>query len=346
MHVEESEWARLRELRERFLAPQGAGPDYWSDRRLCELYDGTFGRRIAWKWRAVWSELEARGRMPEARTILDWGCGSGIAAREHARAAGPRAGAARYFLFDRSRDAVAFAADALGREAPGTTVETRLPGPGETPGETPGEIVDLLLSSHVLGELDGAGRAALAAEARRARAVIFVEPGLRTVSRDLGRLRDELLLEPGPGGLPREVLGPCTHSEACGLFAAGRERDWCHFFAAPDPEVFTTAAWREFSRRLSIDLRSVPYSYVALGSGAEGLSQAPASGGELQLRILGRPRLEKGQAKLDACDASGVRVLRMLERDDRAFVKQLAEPSGLARAFHAAVDGDRIRSIH
>jgi hypothetical protein len=103
--------------------------------------------------------------------------------------------------------------------------------------------------------------------------------------------------------------------------------------------VFTRADWREFSRRLGIDLRSVPYAYFALGPRAAP-DEPPGT-----LRILGRPRLEKGQAKIDACDASGVRVLRVLERDAKAFVKDLAEPARLARTFRATIEGDRIRAI-
>jgi hypothetical protein len=331
MQVHEEEWQLLLALRERFLDPRGPGGrtgDYWTDERLCELYDATYGRRIAWKWRAVWGELRLRGRLPLARTVLDWGCGSGIAAREHAAVAGPRDGPPRrYHLFDRSTAAAEFAAHGLRREQPGAQVETRLPAPDEP--------LDLLLASHVLGELDGAGREELLGWARRARAIVWVEPGERTVSRALMELRDRLLEG-------RVVLGPCTHSESCGLGRAGRERDWCHSFAAPAPEVFTRADWREFSRRLGIDLRSVPYAYFALATrgAAEPAVDEPGA-----IRILGRPRLEKGHAKIDACDASGVRVLRVLERDAKAFVKDLAEPAKLARTFRATVEGDRVRTI-
>jgi hypothetical protein len=119
----------------------------------------------------------------------------------------------------------------------------------------------------------------------------------------------------------------------------GRERDWCHSFAAPAPEVFTRADWREFSRRLKIDLRSVPYAYFAIGAGPP----APAEPG--LIRILGRPRLEKGLAKIDACEESGVRVLRVLERDAKRIVKELADATRLARPFRVTIDKDRVRSI-
>ncbi len=323
----EGEWSRLEQLRERFLAPFGSRTaDYWSDERLCELYDATFAQRIAWKWSAVLAELARRGRLPRAESVLDWGCGTAIAAREYCAALGS-AGAAmpqRIHLWDRSRAARAFAAKKLHEVAPQASIETELPGPSTT--------IDLLLVSHVLGELDEQGRNQLLELARRARAVVWVEPGDSSISRSLMELRDQL----APG---RSVLGPCTHSATCGLNQPGRERDWCHFFAASAPEVFTRADWREFSRRLKIDLRSVPYAYFALGGGAPVAAQPDT------IRILGRPRLEKGHAKIDACDATGVRVLRVLERDAKAIVKGFADPAGLGRTYRITTEKDRVRTI-
>lgn len=346
MRIEEGEWPRLAALRERFLAEGGRGADYWTDARLCELYDATFGRRIAWKWRAVLGELAARERLPRAQSVLDWGAGTGIAAREFVRATRARGPAERgpvervpvperVYLFDRSRIATEHGALELRALAPDASTLHVEAGPS-----VPDEPVDLLLASHVLGELDHAGRAALFEAARRARAVILVEPGERRVSRELGRLRDELL---AAGAGERVVLGPCTHAAACPLLSADRERDWCHFFAAPEPEAFTRPEWREFSERLSIDLRSAPYSWIALGPRDAAVASAPDA--KLEIRILGRPRLEKGHAKIDACDASGVRVLRVFERDLKPFVKQLAEPTRLTRPFRVTLEGDRVRSI-
>jgi len=327
MQIESHEWAVLAGLRERFLGGRAETAfDYWESSRVCELYDATFGQRIAWKWRAVWSELELRGRLPRARSVLDWGCGTGIAAREFSAAqqAGGEGSAVRYHLWDRSAAARELAAAKLRELDPRAQVEHGLPRPDAE--------LDLLLASHVLGELDDGARAELLALARRARAVVWVEPGSRELSRDLMSVRDAL-------AAGRRVLAPCTHGEPCGLNRPGRERDWCHSFARPAPEVFTRADWREFSQRLGIDLRSVPYAYFALG---EAIPAAPEPG---LIRIIGRPRLEKGLARIDACDASGVRSLRVLERDAKPIVKQFADPATLARTFRATVENDRVRAI-
>ncbi len=327
MEILESEWELLARLRERFLAPAGTpSRDYWESERLCELYDSSFGQRIAWKWRAVLGELAARGRLPRAASVLDWGCGSAIASREFlaaTRAAGADV-SARFHLWDRSKAAMIFAADKLKQLEPRASVATGLPAAGEP--------LDVLLVSHVLGELDTAALEDLLGLARRARAILWVEPGERVISRALMGVRDQLI-----DG--RSVLGPCTHSASCGLNRPERERDWCHSFARPAPDVFTRADWREFSKRLKIDLRSVPYAYFALGE----KSAAPEQAG--LIRILGRPRMEKGHAKIDACDASGVHVLRVLERDAKTIVKEFADATTLARTFRVTTDGERVRSI-
>lgn len=321
MQIADGEWEQLARLRERFIgSSESTQRDYWDDARLCELYDATFAQRIAWKWRAVLREIAQRGGLGEVSSVLDWGCGSGIAAREFAA----QARAERYVLWDRSTAAREFAAKKLREIAGSARIEVARPAPDAA--------FDLLLVSHVLSELRAEARAELLALAQRARAVVWVEPGERASSRELMALRDRLL----PG---RRVIAPCTHSAACGLNRPDRERDWCHSFAAAAPEAFTSSHWREFSRRLKIDLRSVPYAFFALGASPA----APPMAGAI--RILGRPRLEKGRAMIDACDEIGVRVLRVLERDAKAIVKEFSEPSKLAQPFRVSIEGERVRTI-
>ena len=99
MQINDTEWELLARLRERFLGGRGATlRDYWDSARTLELYDGTFGQRIAWKWRAVLAEIALRGGLGKVASVVDWGCGSGIASREFA----VHSGAERYVLWDRS----------------------------------------------------------------------------------------------------------------------------------------------------------------------------------------------------------------------------------------------------
>lgn len=312
------DWDRLAELRELFLSAEGGLQTvaYWRSRRDFELYDATFAARIGWKWDAVLAELALRGRVPTATSVVDFGCGTGIATRRFVAAV---PGVKHVYLSDRSKQATWFARDALALQAPKLELTLHLPRQ-----EDP---IDVLLASHVLGELDAVGRAEFSALARRARHVLVVEPGTHAVSRVLSGLRDELLDT-------FDVLAPCTHSANCGALAAGREKDWCHFFARPAPEAFTSAFWRRFSNELGIDLRSLPYSFLALRRKDEPVEPRG-------LRVLGRPRLMKGRALLDGCDATGVHSRTLFERDAKKLFKRL-DRSGEILVADARLEGERL----
>lgn len=294
------DWLRLAELRESFLAAEGgeAADSYWRSRRDFELYDATFATRIGWKWDAVLRELALRGRTPSGATLVDWGCGTGVAARRFVASV---PGVKHVHLCDRSKQATWFARDALATLDPKLKITLHAP--------TADEPIDVLLASHVLGELAPEALDELLALAARAQFVIFVEAGSRPVSRALGAVRERLL-----GTF--DVLAPCTHAAACGLLAAGREQDWCHFFARPPAEAFTSAFWRRFSDELGIDLRALPYSFLALARRSEPLVPRGT-------RVLGRPRLLKGRALLECCDAHGVATRALFERDAKPLFKLL-----------------------
>jgi len=312
------DWRRLAELRESFLAAEGgaAADSYWRSRRDFELYDATFAARIGWKWDAVLRELALRGRSPRGATVVDWGCGTGIAARRFVASV---AGVKHVHLCDRSKQATWFARDALAANDPQLALTLHAP--------LADEPIDVLLASHVVGELAPQALDELLALAARARTVILVEAGSRPVSRALGAVRERL-----KGVF--DVLAPCTHAASCGLLAQGREQDWCHFFARPPAEAFTSSFWRRFSDELGIDLRALPYSFVALERRSTPLPPRGA-------RILGRPRLLKGRALLECCDASGVAARTLFERDAKPLFKRL-DRSGELLLADVRCEGERI----
>jgi hypothetical protein len=189
---------------------------------------------------------------------------------------------------------------------------------------------DVLLVSHVLDELDERGQAALSGWIERSRAVVWVEPGSARSARALGTWRENLR-----GTF--EVLAPCTHQAACG--ALGREA-WCHSFARPAGEVFTEGKWAEFARELGIDLRSLPYSFLALARpGCFELAGGPNA------RLLGRPRPTRGRVEFELCRVEGVESLDFLQRTDKRLYKELAEGEGGAPLFDARVDGRRVTEL-
>lgn len=303
----EPDWPALRALRSHFLEPGPSASSYWTSPELLQDYDHTFGRRIRWKWEAVLSELMQSGWRPPAGRIVDWGCGTGIASRALYGVIGRRPDR-EWLLYDRSEAACRMAREALRNEAGRLKIRAL----GED------ALLDacrdsVLLVSHVWGELDAEGRARLLACLRRARCVIWVEPGTREAAAALVSHREQL----------RErfhVVAPCTHQGPCGLRHPDRERDWCHHFCAPPPEVFTTRLWSRFHQETGIDLHRVPYAFLVLDKPRSGLSNL----GDWT-RTLGRPRIYKGHAKLLLCDDAGLREESFLKRYDPLFFRSLRE---------------------
>jgi ribosomal protein RSM22 (predicted rRNA methylase) len=330
MELTSADWERLRELRDDFLEAGSRERavllrDYWASRRDLELYDCTFGARIGWKWCAVLGEIRLRGLEPPPGTLLDWGCGTGIASRAYASAFGA-ARITRLALRDRSEAAESFARERVQADHPAIEVEDERASRAKEIG------ADVLLVSHVLAELDERGENELLAIARASRWVVWVEPGTHAVSRRLSALRDRLrdAFEP---------LAPCTHDAACGMLAAGREKDWCHHFARAPQEAHRSRHWSMFARELGVDLRALPYSFLVLARRGE-RARADRNGTS---RILGRPRIEKARARIDACDREGVHAWTLLEREDKALFKMLGDSAGECLLFDWRIEGERIR---
>ena len=325
MTWEELDWPALDRLRENFLRGEAAGP-YWTSPGDLASYDLTYGERIGWKWDAVLQELKLRGWTPPAgATILDCGCGSGIASRRVAEFFGA-ANFSGLVLHDHSSLALDFA-EHRGRRAfpqlPVGRADTRF-----LRGDKP---IGVLVISHVLNELNDLARAELAELLERAQTVLWVEPGTHEVSRLLGGWREKLV--------PRlRAVAPCPHQAACGALAAGNERHWCHFFASPPNGVQADSGWVRFGQRAGIDLRSLPYSFLVLDGRA-------GNGQETSLaRIIGEPRLYKGYAKIFACAADGVADLTLQKRDAPAVFKALKRAAG-PLVYHWTRHGDRVSDV-
>lgn len=288
-----TDWRRLRALRDRFLAD--ASREYWTPGDL-ELYDATFAQRIGWKWDGVVETLERAGWRPSAKRLLDWGCGTGIAARAVAGWAGIREAQ----VHDQSPMAVKFAIAKLrerGLEA--STFSPHEPVPEEA----------LLLVSHVAGELTGEELVSLARFAAGAAEVIWVEPGSREISLRLSSVREILR------GEGHSFAAPCTHHAACPM--DGQEKDWCHFFASPPPEIFQAAFWGEFSRELGIDLRALPFCFLASSKNVSSRFPKDAE------RLIGRPRVLKGHCELLCCGAGGLAVRGLQKRDEPELFRRI-----------------------
>jgi len=316
---------RLARLKDRFIGDAPAFGDYWDSEETLAVYDVSFGERIGWKWDAVLAELKLRDWAPPAGTALvDFGCGTGIAARRTVAAFGQQHFSAVH-LGDLSLMAVGFAARKLAGEFPSIAVRTATPAP-----QIPGGPFTLLVS-HVINELNPAERAALLSLALRASAVIWVEPGTSDVAKMLVVMREEL-------GVSMRVVAPCTHSAECGLLAPENAQHWCHHFARPPTVAFTDPFWSDFSRAMSVDLRSLPYSFLVMDA-----REATEPGADGASRILGTPREYKGYTKLLVCSNDGVSEKILQKRDDPALFKDF-DRTRLPLLYRLEIADGRIRS--
>lgn len=357
MDWESLDWEVLDRLRATFLSDARTGGPYWHTITDLECYDLTYAERIGWKWDAVLRELrlrhwsavsplieggpssrEAAGDEPgttsanaaspepgppssRSVTVLDYGCGSGVAGRRVVEFVGA-ANIARLVVHDHSSLAMDFAEHRARKIFPALAVERAS---YRFLQESP---LDILVVSHVLNELDDIGRAELSGLVARARTVLWVEPGTHEVSRALIPWREQAL----SAGF--NVVAPCTHAAPCGLLAPGNERHWCHFFASPPPEIFANSQWVRFGQRAGIDLRALPYSFLVL-------DRRPFAQPADASRILGEPRLYKGYAKIFNSDASGVHELLLQQRADKELFKSLKRAHG-PLIYRWTREGDKI----
>jgi SAM-dependent methyltransferase len=319
----ELDWPILDRLRDRFLQG-GTGAPYWETPDDLANYDFTFAERIGWKWDHVIRELRLRGWRPKTRTVFDWGCGSGIASRRVIAAFG-----AENFdsltVWDHSPLACDYASASAAAAFPALRVAQATPGLLAA-----AEPIGLLLLSHVLNEMTPEALAALEALVQRADAVLWVEPGTHAVSRQLGIFRDRL----------REtfrIIAPCTHELGCPMFAPDNERHWCHFFAPPPSEIFADSNWVKFGHRAGIDLRSLPYAFVALERAA-GPREAKTTDCS---RVIGRVEHFKPYARLLNCDATGLAELEIPKRASPALYKEL-ERTKAPLVYRWQREGDKI----
>lgn len=299
----ELDWPALDRLRDGFLHGGAAQGPYWQTSSALASYDLTYGERIGWKWNHVLRELQVKQWVPPSRTLFDWGCGSGIASRRLLSFFG-----AEQFdtllLWDHEPVATDYAATLAKKNHPQLEVQTATP--GFLQGDT---SIGVLVISHVLNELSTEALASLKKLISRSEAVLWVEPGTSEISRSLSAIRDTLLGD-------FHVVAPCTHQQTCPILHEGNERDWCHFFAPPPSEIFADPDWVKFGQRAGIDLRSLPYSFIAL-------DRRPVTTHAGLSRILGRPKQFKPYTRFLNCDSHGLGFVTLPKRNNPALYKEL-----------------------
>ena len=299
-------WQLLNELRTRFLdqSPESKRRDYWDSAELLALYDQTFAQRIAWKWLAVLDELIRKQSLvfPKHPKILDWGCGSGIAARTFLKYA-ENFGITEpeVFFFDRSKKALSFAIEQVQQEFSEITAQV-----WDANKDTP----DILLVSHVLNEINEIQLQQLKQLTLQSSFTIWVEPGIYEVSRKLLECREFF-----KGDL--HIIAPCPQQGVCPMTQEQHTHDWCHNFAPVPAEVFQSSFWSSFSKNLKIDLRSLPVSFLVLSQGNKKIPN-------IANRVIGKMKKFKPfQSALVCTKAGSLEACKVTKRRDPELYKQL-----------------------
>ena len=309
-------WSRLERLRAVFLAREastGPAAAYWKDFGDLAAYDSTFARRIAVKWDAVLDSIEGDLKSLGLKTWFDWGCGSAVASERLFE----RGLLEKSFLWDHSALARDYAAQKLlkmGVAAVEALDRDRVSYAGSG-----------VLLSHVLNEMSMGDMGRLLDRLGSAEAFVWVEAGSKVTSRKLSECRNILLKK--DWGL--KLWAPCPHSDKCGMISQEeREGDWCHFFADAPTEFHQSGFWREFSRKVGVDLRSLPLSVLVMAK-----KDRPHKIDAEAHRIVGTPRVYKGYLKLQSCHGrEGVQEYILPQRVDKKLFKKLSDPPAMALA--------------
>ncbi|NBX77571.1 MAG: methyltransferase [Proteobacteria bacterium] len=291
-------WKVLEQLRTRFLSENFSPKSYWDSTEVLNQYDYTFAQRIGWKWDAVLSELQETRCFEDLQsaTLIDWGCGTGIATRKFLDLVGHRF-VNKIILLDKSQLACRFAQESILKKYPEIEIETNL---------SKSKLEKrILLVSHVLNELSPAAEKELLSLIETTVLVIWLEPGTPASSSKLIEYRERFRKS-------FSVLAPCPHQEVCGLLKEKNSANWCHFFAAPPSQIFRDSFWSEFSKRLQIDLRALPTSFLVIGK-----SPQKNTGTK---RLIGRARHYKGYSLVLACSLAGVLEEKLLKRDSKQII--------------------------
>ena len=291
MELPRPNWSILESLRKHFLTEDFRSTSYWESEEVLLHYHSTFAQRIGWKWESVLSHsaLRALTQIPQSVSVVDWGCGTGIASEKFIRFLGEKK-CTEIFLWDKSKLASSFARNFLSKEFNFVKIHDSIPLTFEQP--------MVLLLSHIINEISDREKEEVYKLMQKASFIFWVEPGTPKASENLIFFRDKLLDH-------FHVVAPCTHQGKCGMFE--KKKDWCHFFASPPVTVFRSAFWKEFSQRLKIDLRALPVSFLVLSKNK--------TSEEKGRRVIGRARHYKGYSLVLTCSSEGVREEKLLSRN-------------------------------
>lgn len=268
------------------------------------------------------AELAWRGALPQSPRwrVLDLGAGPGAMSLGLAAWLGRNRRAPMPALdivaVDRDKDALTIMSRAAhhlaGTIGVSMSVQTRV---GDVTELDESDSFDLVLAGTVINELAAEDRLTVAKRALRAMgrdgSAVFIEPALQGTSRDLSRLRDQLL-----STRLAQVVAPCTRTaDSCPALAT--DDDWCH----EDRPLELSPSLSDIARITGLRDSGAKFSYLVLRQ--PDATTAPWALDRAVYRVVSRPRRSKGQRSCTGCGEAGWVPLRLLKRnrtgDNRSF---------------------------
>jgi ribosomal protein RSM22 (predicted rRNA methylase) len=154
------------------------------------------------------------------------------------------------------------------------------------------EAADLVIASYLIGEMDDAGRAALAEQmwAKTRDSLLIVEPGTPAGYARILALRAQLI------ALGAHVVAPCPHDAACPLVTP----DWCHF-----TQRLPRSRAHKALKGAELPFEDEKFAYVALTRTA--IARRPA-------RVLAQPNVGKVEVTAKLCTPGGLVVAKVPRR--------------------------------
>ncbi len=154
------------------------------------------------------------------------------------------------------------------------------------------EATDLVVASYLVGEMDDAGRIAIAnlMWAKTRDTLLVVEPGTPAGTARIIALRTQLI------ALGAHVAAPCPHDGACPLVAP----DWCHF-----TQRLPRSRAHKAIKEAELPFEDEKFAYVAL-------TRAPVA--RRPARVLAQPEVSKVEVTAKLCTSGGVVVTKVPRR--------------------------------
>jgi ribosomal protein RSM22 (predicted rRNA methylase) len=161
------------------------------------------------------------------------------------------------------------------------------------------EAADLVVASYLIGEMDDAERASLAALmwAKTRDTLVVVEPGTPAGYARIIALREQLI------GLGAHVAAPCPHDGRCPL----QPPDWCHF----TQRLQRSQAHKQI-KGAELPFEDERFSYVAL-------TRAPVA--SRPARVLAQPIVSKVEVTAKLCTSEGLEMARVPRRAKEDYAR-------------------------